>query len=160
MCAHHNIHTLEYTCIGILQFSDELRELFIVMGLTLDACLQLDQSGLHYLRQVKQGSLVSHHPCLHVINNNMHVQQDTCSSSTSLLPSIEMDNCFMHVPNLEYNACMTVLRDNTSSSIAFFNSAWMDVVTNSPPCLAICSSFAIQLFSTIKRWTLELVDLT
>ena len=61
------------------------------------------------------------------------------------------------VPNLEYNACMTVTRDNTSSSIVFFNSARADVVTNSPPYLAICSSLAIHLFSTMRKWTLKIV---
>ena len=61
------------------------------------------------------------------------------------------------VPNLEYNARMIVSRDNTSSSISFFNSAQTDAVTSSPPCLVVCNSLAIRSFSTIKKQTLELV---
>ena len=64
------------------------------------------------------------------------------------------------VPNLEYNACIIVWRGNTSSSIAFFSSAWEDIVTKSPPCLATCSSFAIHSFSAMRKWTLELVAST
>ena len=73
MCAHQNMHTLLYTCMGSLYTSDEVRELFIVLDLTSNRCLQLDYTVLHHLRQVKWGSLVSHRPCLHVINSNIHV---------------------------------------------------------------------------------------
>ena len=96
MSVHYNLHAFEYSCMGSLYASDELRELFIVLDLTLDTCLQLDRIGPHHLRQVERGFLVFHHPCLHVINNNMQVRQDACSSSTSLMPFIEMDECLMH----------------------------------------------------------------
>ena len=61
------------------------------------------------------------------------------------------------VPNLEYNTRMTMSRDNTSSSISFFSYARADAVIESPPCLAICSSFAIRSFSGIRKRTLKLV---
>lgn len=54
---------------------------------------------------------------------------------------------------------MNVSRDDTSSSITFFNSAQVDVVTSSPPYVAIYKS-AIHSFSAIKKRTLELVALT
>jgi len=61
------------------------------------------------------------------------------------------------VPNLEHNAHMAVLRDDTSSSITFFNYSRVDVVTSSLPCLVVCNSLAIRSFSVIKKRTLELV---
>ena len=61
------------------------------------------------------------------------------------------------VPNLEYNARMTMLMDNTSSSIAFFNSTWENVVTRSPHFLVVRNSLSICAFSTIMKQTLELV---
>lgn len=64
------------------------------------------------------------------------------------------------VPNLEYDAYITMSRDNTSSSIAFISSAWKDAVTRSPPDLAIYSSFSILSFLTIRKWTLEIVAST
>lgn len=60
---------------------------------------------------------------------------------------------------MEYNARMTVLRDKTSSNIAF-NYALANATTNSPPCLAVCSSLAIRSFSAIRKRTLELVAST
>lgn len=62
------------------------------------------------------------------------------------------------VPNLEYNAWMTIWRDDTSSIITFFNFAWVDVVTSSPPYLPSYNSLAIHSFFTIKKRTLELVS--
>ena len=38
-------------------------------------------------------------------------------------------------------------RENTSSSIAFLNYNWEDVITNSPPYLAVYRSFTIRIFS-------------
>ncbi len=64
------------------------------------------------------------------------------------------------VPNLEYNAHITISRDNTSSSICFFSSARADIFTKSPPCLATYSSFAIRSFSAMRKLTVELVAST
>lgn len=64
------------------------------------------------------------------------------------------------VPNLEYNARITVSRDNTSSSISFFSSSRVDIVTKSPPCLATCSFFSIRSFLAMRKRTLELVAST
>ena len=63
------------------------------------------------------------------------------------------------VTNMEYNICMTLERDNTSSSITLFNSALADAVTYYPPYFATCSSLPICSFSTTKNLTLELVAL-
>jgi len=54
---------------------------------------------------------------------------------------------------------MIISRDDTSSSITFFNSAQVDTMTYSPPFLVVCNSLAICSFSAIKKWTLELVAL-
>lgn len=64
------------------------------------------------------------------------------------------------VPNMKYNIHMTILRDDTSSSIALFNSTLVDDVTYSPPYLATCNPFSTYSFSTIKNRTLELVTST
>ena len=62
------------------------------------------------------------------------------------------------VLDLEYNSCIIVSKDNTSSSISFFSSAQVAVVTKSPPCLATYNSFAIHSFSAMRNQTLELVS--
>jgi len=74
-----------------------------------------------------------------------------------LLPTVEMDNCLMHSRKSGYNVHMNISRDDTSSSIAFFNYALVDIVTNSIPCLAICNCLAIFFFFAIKKRTRELV---
>ncbi len=51
------------------------------------------------------------------------------------------------VKNIEYNICMTILRDDTSSSITLLNSSWADVVTYSPPLLYAYNSHALVLSS-------------
>lgn len=63
------------------------------------------------------------------------------------------------VMNLKYNLRMTVLRDDTSWSIAFLNSALEDVVTFSSPYLVACNSLAMHSFSTIKNLMLKMVAL-
>lgn len=55
---------------------------------------------------------------------------------------------------------MTVLRDDTSSSITFLKYSLVDVVTYSRPYLADCNSLAMRSFSAIKILMLELVALT
>jgi len=59
---------------------------------------------------------------------------------------------------MEYNGCMTVSRENTSSSVSFLNYAREDVITYFHPYFFIYSSLAIRSLSTIKKWTLELVS--
>lgn len=66
-----------------------------------------------------------------------------------------IDLCTM--TNLKYSFCMIVSRDDAPSSIAFFNSALVDVVACSSPYLAACNSLGMRSFSAIKNITLELV---
>jgi len=64
------------------------------------------------------------------------------------------------VTNLKCSLCMIVSRDNTSSSITFFNSTLADIVTFSYTYLDACNSLGMHCFSTIKNHTLKLVALT
>lgn len=64
------------------------------------------------------------------------------------------------VMNLEYNICMTVLMDNTSSSITLLNFSLADDVTYSHPCLTSCNSLAMRSFYAIKNQKIEMVALT
>jgi len=58
---------------------------------------------------------------------------------------------------MEYNGCMTVSRDSTSSSVSFLNYAREDAITYFPPYFFIYSSLAIHSFLAIRKWTLKLV---
>ena len=65
----------------------------------------------------------------------------------------------MHSDKPEVQLPRDCLRDDTPSSIAFFNSALVDVVALSYPYLASCSSLTMRSFSATKNLTLELVAL-
>lgn len=71
-----------------------------------------------------------------------------------------MDNYLVHGTKLGIQCLRDYVKGQHLSSIAFFSSSQVDVVTNSPLCLAVYSFLAIRSSSSIRKRTLKLVALT